>query len=178
MNTRHDKYSAVEISTLVGISRSAVYSRLHRDKLVLPDRSVPVDDIKKLFAPRPRKRPVQRFTCSKCYKPKEMGSGRLRKICKECLPDCRANQRYSHFKLTEPDFLNMLTSQGGKCAICRRGLVRNKTKKAPDFACIDHDHSTGKVRGLLCPGCNMKLGHMENIEWVTKAREYLKLHSV
>ena len=44
----------------------------------------------------------------------------------------------------------MLAGQGGVCAICKR-----KFDKTP---CVDHCHSTGKVRGLLCRKCNIGLG--------------------
>ena len=42
-------------------------------------------------------------------------------------------------------------SQGGRCAICKRWTH-------PKPLCVDHDHKTGKVRGLLCTRCNIKLG--------------------
>jgi hypothetical protein len=59
--------------------------------------------------------------------------------------------------------------QGGKCAIC---LVDFK-----DFssACVDHCHTTGKVRGLLCNRCNHGLGHFrDNLSTLQRAIEYLK----
>ena len=41
--------------------------------------------------------------------------------------------------------------------------------------CIDHDHNTGEVRGLLCSGCNSALGHFkDNTESMMKAVNYLK----
>lgn len=39
---------------------------------------------------------------------------------------------------------------------------------------VDHDHVTGKIRGLLCHKCNVKLGHIEDIEFVLKAKIYLE----
>lgn len=43
----------------------------------------------------------------------------------------------------------LLTEQGGVCAICKRDLVR---------PCLDHDHVTGAVRGILCSQCNTLIG--------------------
>jgi hypothetical protein len=51
----------------------------------------------------------------------------------------------------------LLASQYGKCAICGTTLVPNNVTR--NGTCIDHDHVTGKVRGLLCNNCNVALGH-------------------
>lgn len=48
----------------------------------------------------------------------------------------------------------MLVSQGGACAICRKPFV-----KTPH---VDHRHIDGKVRGLLCAGCNTKVASVES----------------
>lgn len=45
------------------------------------------------------------------------------------------------------------TAQGGRCALCQLPLSR---------PCLDHDHSTGAVRGVLHSGCNALLGKVEN----------------
>ncbi|GAB2467342.1 hypothetical protein GCM10027265_15800 [Jatrophihabitans fulvus] len=58
-------------------------------------------------------------------------------------------QRYG---ITEADFDDMLAEQGGVCAICR---------EAP-AAHVDHDHATGRVRGLLCFNCNGALGQFRD----------------
>lgn len=54
----------------------------------------------------------------------------------------------TRYGLTQQQVDDMRTSQGGLCAICRQEMRRQ---------CIDHDHATGKVRGLLCHACNIKL---------------------
>lgn len=53
------------------------------------------------------------------------------------------------FGLTLEKFQSLIESQNGLCAICE---VR------PDILCVDHCHKTGKVRGLLCHGCNRGIG--------------------
>jgi len=60
------------------------------------------------------------------------------------------------YGLTPEMYSEMLDSQGGKCAICL-SEVPNKTRPGRLF-CVDHDHATGKVRGLLCCACNSWLG--------------------
>ena len=48
---------------------------------------------------------------------------------------------------------DLLLRQGGRCAICQLPVKRD---------CLDHDHSTGAVRGVCCSGCNAVLGKIEN----------------
>lgn len=60
-------------------------------------------------------------------------------------------QRYG---LTLDDFRNLLVGQAGRCLIC--GLVPDKELH------VDHDHATGKVRGLLCNPCNAGVGHFRD----------------
>lgn len=59
------------------------------------------------------------------------------------------------YGLTPERFEEMLTAQEGKCAICRR-----PPRPGKPFS-IDHDHETGRVRGLLCQFCNVMLGFIE-----------------
>lgn len=64
----------------------------------------------------------------------------------------------------------MVLAQGGLCAIC--GELPSG-KRALLF--IDHDHKTGKVRGLLCGACNAGLGYFKDTtSRMTKAIEYLE----
>jgi hypothetical protein len=64
-------------------------------------------------------------------------------------------RRLKKFGLTEEQYLALEASQNGVCAICG-----NPPVKPPTLA-IDHDHATGKVRGLLCVTCNTRLGFLE-----------------
>lgn len=73
------------------------------------------------------------------------------------------------YNITLEQYNNMLVSQGGGCAIC--GNTQDKFKRALP---IDHDHITGKIRGILCPNCNLVLGNArEDIEILYKIIEYL-----
>jgi hypothetical protein len=55
-----------------------------------------------------------------------------------------------------------------ECGICNRSISNNKNK------CIDHCHSTGKVRGILCTQCNSGLGMFkDNEEFLSNAIKWL-----
>ena len=73
------------------------------------------------------------------------------------------------------DFDQMLEEQGGVCAICSES--RWDAARNPEQPSVDHDHVTGKVRGLLCKHCNLILGYARDEAVIlAKAIEYLDLH--
>ena len=74
--------------------------------------------------------------------------------------------------MTLEQYGEMLKKQNGTCALC------DKTKSNPHkHLCIDHDHTTGKIRGLLCDNHNRALGlFKDSIEDLEKALDYLKSH--
>lgn len=66
-------------------------------------------------------------------------------------------------------------AQQDKCAICgiHAADIKHKAFDTNPLV-IDHSHTSGKVRGLLCPKCNVGLGHFDDDpEALRKAREYL-----
>jgi hypothetical protein len=63
----------------------------------------------------------------------------------------------------------MFRAQKGRCRIC--GGLPDATGRL----CVDHNHATGKVRGLLCRLCNAGLGAFrDNVKCVAEALKYLK----
>lgn len=85
----------------------------------------------------------------------------------------KETQRRADLKLrygiTIEDYDQMFELQNGKCKVC--GSEDNGNKRFH----IDHNHKSGKIRGLLCNRCNLMLGHAkEDIEILTKAIQYLK----
>jgi lysine/ornithine N-monooxygenase len=78
--------------------------------------------------------------------------------------------RKRRYGITQEQYENMLTKQNYCCAICSTDTVgRNHTAFH-----VDHNHDTGKVRGLLCDKCNRGLGYFnDNPKFLKKASEYL-----
>jgi hypothetical protein len=82
----------------------------------------------------------------------------------------RKNLLKKAYNLTLEDYDNMFSSQNGFCKICGVHQTELKSK-----LCVDHNHETGKVRGLLCMQCNFGLGVMkEKISNFENAIIYLK----
>jgi DNA anti-recombination protein RmuC len=76
------------------------------------------------------------------------------------------------FGITLKQYRQMFKDQDGCCAIC--GISHNKLKVKLH---VDHDHTTGKIRGLLCSICNISLGGFrDSPEILQKAIEYLIKH--
>ncbi len=81
--------------------------------------------------------------------------------------------------------LAILQAQGFKCPLCRQPLHESSTKKKP---ALDHDHTTGYIRGVLCVNCNGKEGKVWNAArsaagkgndpklWLQRLVEYHELH--
>jgi hypothetical protein len=86
--------------------------------------------------------------------------------------------RKAHLKavygLSLEEYDAMLKAQDGLCAICGGGeeTLRNGRKWHLN---VDHDHDTGKIRGLLCAGCNSAIGLLkENTDIMLNAIEYVR----
>lgn len=89
-------------------------------------------------------------------------------------PDKRAERVVKSYGLTLEKYDLILALQGGGCAICQSKEA--KTKRNGRF-CVDHDHETGEVRGLLCAPCNRGIGLLQDkIEVLESAAQYLKTH--
>jgi Recombination endonuclease VII len=70
------------------------------------------------------------------------------------------------YKISPADYERMAAEQAGRCAICR---------KVPERLFVDHDHQTGRVRGLLCRDCNFALGWLrDDADTAIAAAGYLK----
>ena len=78
----------------------------------------------------------------------------------------RLQQIQSTYKITEDQLLEILKMQGRRCAICQEAFE--------GWECnVDHDHLTGRVRGLLCRQCNFRIGGWDDPKWARAAAAYL-----
>lgn len=81
------------------------------------------------------------------------------------------------FGISLDEYIKMAIAQHNKCAICgdEEKEVRNGT---PKNLAVDHDHATGKVRGLLCTACNQGIGKFKDDPQILKnAISYLERYS-
>jgi hypothetical protein len=77
-----------------------------------------------------------------------------------------------HYGITESDYVLLLNKQNDCCDIC--GI--HKSIYGKKFA-VDHDHSTGAIRGLLCSNCNTGIGKLkDNVDTIRKALQYMEKH--
>ena len=128
-------------------------------------------------------------TCMTCGKEKSIlefyfrdkKTGRRHSACKEC-DKARVKARHQanpertknndlkrNYGITLDEHTQMFENQNGVCAICKKP-GDGRWKKL----CVDHCHTTGKVRGLLCKRCNIALGEVgDNISTLQKMIEYL-----
>lgn len=90
----------------------------------------------------------------------------------------RGYQLKKQYNMTLEEYDELLKTQNFVCAICGLPETQHSNKKGKvDSLRVDHDHDTGKIRGLLCSRCNFGLGHFQDDKkLLNKAINYLKKH--
>ena len=80
--------------------------------------------------------------------------------------------RLKKYGITPKEYNKMFKKQKGRCKIC--GIHPIEMNDSKEFLSVDHCHTTGEVRGLLCDSCNLGLGKFyDNVENLQKAIMYL-----
>jgi hypothetical protein len=95
---------------------------------------------------------------------------KLSSYCKKCLHTKDIERRYG---IDKEKLDIMLKEQDNKCPGCGKTFDL-KSKKKSDIPHIDHDHETGKIRGILCHRCNLALGFVEDNKLLENLIKYLK----
>jgi hypothetical protein len=112
----------------------------------------------RLIAKDPKRREIERKRCKQHYNTKKG----------------KDNARQRHLKnsygITTDEYNLLFNKQSGKCAICDRHQSELKQS-----LCVDHNHKTGKVRGLLCDSCNKGIGcFQDNVDLLSNRIQYIK----
>lgn len=137
-------------------------------------------------------------SCKKCNTSKDITEFRKAKgcdfgythVCKTC-SNLRSLSRYKSvgqrkrkletnrdrhlrikYGITDVDYVNMFNEQKGVCPVCTEVLELRDSSTH-----IDHNHTTGKVRGLLHISCNLSLGLIkENFDTALRLAKYIQTH--
>lgn len=126
-------------------------------------------------------------TCSTCGEEKPTDDFyHQRRACKPCVREHQRRFRdsrpdYNHtrnlqrrYGLSVDEYETFIANQNFACAICEVEISTTLGYKAKRPVVVDHNHETGEVRGILCPKCNLVLGHArENTTILYKAIVYL-----
>lgn len=98
------------------------------------------------------------LNCHQCGSEYRRRNRQVRYCSPECARAARA-LRYilRDYGLTRDEYEALLERQGHVCAICQK-----PDTTAKGILGVDHDHTTGRVRGLLCHPCNVGLGHFQD----------------
>ena len=117
-------------------------------------------------------RPDETFgKCKTCQSCRDAG----KEYHLEHLEDHRLRDRLRYYNLTAEQYKAMLEMQKDECIIC--GNPEKKQHSGETYAIsIDHNHETGRVRGLLCADCNLLVSRIERIDMglLMRVVDYIK----
>ena len=77
--------------------------------------------------------------------------------------------RKSVYGIGLDEYQFMVQIQKNKCALCGCELSNGREGKG---SYVDHDHKTGRVRGLLCRSCNQGMRFVDDLSWLASAIQY------
>ena len=98
----------------------------------------------------------RRGECGKCRSEARRARGERRRIVPETRDERLTRKLWEQYRLTREQYTALIEAQEGLCAICRKAPAEGKR------LAVDHCHSTGVVRALLCTYCNVTVGAYEN----------------
>lgn len=78
------------------------------------------------------------------------------------------------YGLSKTDYDKLIDKQNNRCDICSSPFDDKDYQPS-----VDHCHTTGKIRAILCRGCNSGMGHFkDNSERLRSAADYIDRHSI
>lgn len=123
------------------------------------------------FYPDRRNRDGQQSQCATCCNAKSREQYRKHTAAR------KAYQKRRNYGITQEEILGLLGEQEGRCAICE--IVLDLEGHGAKVLCVDHDHRTKQVRGLLCNLCNRGIGFLrEDVSALERAITYLRRHGL
>jgi len=106
---------------------------------------------------------------------KESWAAYMREFRKKNPASCKRSDLKKRFGISLETYNEMKEKQEHVCAICGQPetAIDHRTKKLRDLA-VDHCHTTGEIRGLLCTRCNTAIGLLQDdVDLLAKAVSYL-----
>lgn len=95
-------------------------------------------------------------------------------------PEKAKEQRLRKYKISLEEYNDRRKEQNYRCAICNKkeeDVAQGRAKTPATSLQVDHCHSTGKIRGLLCTNCNTMIGKADDdVSILLKAIEYINRH--
>lgn len=117
----------------------------------------------------PVKRTSRYWTCQRIRDGKRCGqrNEKIKQRCTTCGAPRPAARKPKHLVALNAPYEHYVELNGSeRCALCLRPPGTRRLHR-------DHDHATGKPRGLLCPRCNRALPHWVTPNWLRAAADYL-----
>lgn len=128
--------------------------------------------------PTDRSRPDNKHSWCKFCKTKQDNLWKRKKriedpVYRSRMNKIARNKSILNYGISYEEYEEMLIDQEGVCAICGCEETNN-TRGKINRLCIDHNHDSGEVRGLLCHKCNVGIGNLkEDIDILINAIKYL-----
>lgn len=129
-------------------------------------------DIEDFFVKKMNGKPYRMASCKKCDRAYQKKTRDLRLFMKK--------RRCKEVGITLDDFYRILVEQNGRCKLCGKEetIMTNKAYNRKSDLAIDHCHTTGRFRGLLCFRCNVTVGTIEKViseEKMEAILQYIKV---
>lgn len=168
-----NRRTTIEIAAECGVTPDLLYRRIRKFKIpaqiIRTEFTLVCSDCQTEYKSKGRKRGADgKFRCRRCQglisnkKPNSIACQMRHRKSPQKKVAQFAWALKNYYGLTVEQYEQLVVDQHGACAICGNTEPRGRLV-------VDHDHSTGVVRGLLCHKCNQALGLFKDSRWVLAA---------